>query len=652
MIDCLRLKSKEDILNYFKGQETVRLLKVDKRVNPALEVKLLIKQNANNKSNSPERNTLLENKQLALDNMGDSSIKVGAEDEVVTFKNNHAMGNGTGKEQRSLPQDKHDNSQSGVQHEQVMSAKDRIDGSGDTMFIPCSSMRAEINDMKMKLEKMESGSMEYMFMNLEYKMKLDNLRILERVNAATLNTTTTKQACDQIRVDTDKITKSLELTQSVQDQHQVTINNHSKSIQTLIDQLTYLEGTVEKQAQEVKLLREANDDQKTRSMKHMLYLHNIDEETDEKDKDTRDLVVKFFQEKMGIAKDILMTKVQREGSIKKVSSESEDGESVRNVSPRSILITLESLSDKGLIYNHVQNLKGKKNSKNKAYIVSDKLPAGPQEKKRYQNEVVKRLKAMPGGNKPNHKFKKGQLYIDGKKFYPAIDSPKVQDIVQPEDQDMINVVQLCQGDRIVYEGCTFTAYSQEVRSIDDICRGYIRVRQIHLDALHVSNAYKLPGTDVDAEDYTDDGEHGCGRMILRLLKEWNIECRAIYLVRNYGGVHLGTKRFNFMTDAVKSCVARSSYNSITSTNQYPWEEYVAYRGNQRICGGRGGRNKTSPHRFNSQHISPDKTYSDALTPNKKKNRQDPALQDNLVDQNAILNQQQMLTRAASAAISS
>ena len=107
-----------------------------------------------------------------------------------------------------------------------------------------------------------------------------------------------------------------------------------------------------------------------------------------------------------------------------------------------------------------------------------------------------------------------------------------------------------------------------------------------------------------------------------------------------------------MTDAVKSAVARSAYNSITRKNQYPWEEYVA----QRETGGRarGSRNtqvKSPAKKFNSTRTSPNKTYSDAAsTPNKRKGRPDPALDGN-IDQEALLKQQQMLTRAASAAIS-
>ena len=107
-----------------------------------------------------------------------------------------------------------------------------------------------------------------------------------------------------------------------------------------------------------------------------------------------------------------------------------------------------------------------------------------------------------------------------------------------------------------------------------------------------------------------------------------------------------------MTDAVKSCVARSSYNSITKTNQYPWEEYVAQRsGNTKGRGGsKSGRGRTPPKKFSSQTISPGKTYSDATTPSKRRPRTDPALLDKLVDHEGIKNQQQMLTRAASAAI--
>ena len=123
-----------------------------------------------------------------------------------------------------------------------------------------------------------------------------------------------------------------------------------------------------------------------------------------------------------------------------------------------------------------------------------------------------------------------------------------------------------------------------------------------------------------------------------------LSIRDITSVKNVG--------FSYMTDAIKSVIARTSYNSLTKKNQYPWEEYAARRESKNPRG-RGRKNTTQqkPQLFNSNFVSPDKQYSEATTPSKRRPRADPALKDSSIP-NEVLTQQQMLTRAASAAISS
>ena len=367
---------------------------------------------------------------------------------------------------------------SGVQHDDG-----DVEQENPTTCVPVDRMREEIQEMKLKLPKLKPGSMEYLFMNLEYKMKQDNLLILNRVNTASLSTYETKQLCDQMKVETDEITKSLELTQATQDQHQVTINSHSKDIQTIIDKISILECIVEKQAQEIKLLRQVNDDQIARGMKNMIYIHNIIEKVDETNQDTVELVENFFTQEMGITQNIQIAKAVREGPKPKNSESTDNTNYTKPVQPRSILVTLTNHTDKNKIYEHAKNLKGKKNSKGKAFVVTDKLPAGPQELKRSQNDVVKRIKSLPKGENINYKFKKGQLYVNGIKYKASVTHPKVHEIVSPEDQDAVNSTILSQGDRITQEGCSFIAFSQEVRDVEEVRRGYVKIRQLYPEAL-------------------------------------------------------------------------------------------------------------------------------------------------------------------------
>ena len=70
----------------------------------------------------------------------------------------------------------------------------------------------------------------------------------------------------------------------------------------------------------------------------------------------------------------------------------------------------------------------------------------------------------------------------------------------------------------------------------------------YADATHISCAYRLDSPQGShAQGYFDDNEHGAGRSILQAIKDRSITRVAVYIVRYYGGVKLGKRRFQIVT---------------------------------------------------------------------------------------------------------
>lgn len=81
------------------------------------------------------------------------------------------------------------------------------------------------------------------------------------------------------------------------------------------------------------------------------------------------------------------------------------------------------------------------------------------------------------------------------------------------------------------------------------------MRLLNPEATHVMCAYKLPGIDfVTTQAMVDDGEFGGGRCILNLLNGDNRINRVVFVVRYYGGKHLGTLRFKCIENAANSAL--------------------------------------------------------------------------------------------------
>ena len=161
-------------------------------------------------------------------------------------------------------------------------------------------------------------------------------------------------------------------------------------------------------------------------------------------------------------------------------------------------------------------------------------------------------------------------------------------IVEPNDTAKVSEIHVSHGEVQRKGGCKFTGYSAEVRNLSDVQAAYIKVCRLNPSALHISCAFRIPGTDTaHLQSYEDDGEHGCGRTIFSILLEADIYYRAIYVVRYYGNKHLGAARFNMIKSAVKSSIAQASFNLIVKKHQYLSSDHEA---NQ--CGRKSSVNDT------------------------------------------------------------
>ena len=82
-------------------------------------------------------------------------------------------------------------------------------------------------------------------------------------------------------------------------------------------------------------------------------------------------------------------------------------------------------------------------------------------------------------------------------------------------------------------------------------------------------AYRLPGLNkAYDEDYVNDREFNAGHKILTHLIDTNEKVVAIFMIRYYGGVHLGNRHFEIHIELVKKALADLKANT-TFTSEIP-----------------------------------------------------------------------------------
>lgn len=225
---------------------------------------------------------------------------------------------------------------------------------------------------------------------------------------------------------------------------------------------------------------------------------------------------------------------------------------------RPLLVKLrDPLTYKPKIYAQVTKLKGQKNSQGGSFFVSDHLPDEYNETRRRANDLFSENRRKDPATKVTMSIKKGRLLINEKPYAKAVTSPKPRDILYPDDKqlDLADEIDMVKGYEQTVKSSRFISYAAAIKDHNDIQAAYTKVRMKFADATHVSCAYRIPGHEsYNLQDYVDDGEFGVGRAMLNVLKDEGTSNVVVFLIRYYGGIHLGPQRFEIFRDAAKEAL--------------------------------------------------------------------------------------------------
>ena len=70
------------------------------------------------------------------------------------------------------------------------------------------------------------------------------------------------------------------------------------------------------------------------------------------------------------------------------------------------------------------------------------------------------------------------------------------------------------------------------------------------------------------KDFCDDDELGAGRILLQLLIDNKIECKAIFVARKYGGTKMGASRFHCYQKAAIAAIQKRPFNQLLKVEQH------------------------------------------------------------------------------------
>ena len=364
----------------------------------------------------------------------------------------------------------------------------------------------------------------------------------------------TDKKISDLEVNKNTVSEQLNSISTAQTE-QLTVNSNLKTeISDLREQVRVLTNTVVRNYAIIKEGRDVKEVEDIHKMRNEMVFRGIEE----KQKENCITVIKeFMSQKMKIGTEaVKIVKAHRMGSGK----------------DRPMLIELASTMDKGKIYKHVKNLKGLTNMNDQYYQVSDHLPAKTSEAQLHYKRL-KKINSKKTVDQLEMSLTRGELQIQGQRYNKLVQTPSEKQILlaSKEEKARWKKVKVKEGNVVKKEGCEFHGYSLVANKVDTVRDAYCKLKEMHGGARHIVMAMRFPGRNWHIlQDYQDDDEHGAGRQLLSMLQKAEIFNRAVFVVRYYGGKHLGPSRFNAFVEAAQSAITHDPYNHFNKENQTPW----------------------------------------------------------------------------------
>lgn len=258
--------------------------------------------------------------------------------------------------------------------------------------------------------------------------------------------------------------------------------------------------------------------------------------------------LKFLQDKMNVELDIEdIWKAHRMGK-----------ESPNKTQP---MIVKVSYAAKELIMEHVSTLKDKTDVHGQALYIKEQIPEGIMEKKKKNSARLKVLNSE-NDNRPQERKNKiqviqDQIIVNGEIDRMEVNTPQPADLfLDVETQKKVEAMhgRMQQTDPVNIRNSQFIGYSLKTSSIKEINWAYKALAQKHSAVDHIFMAYAIKEEEEVKHNHCDDGEHGGGNYIHRLLLRDKVRNTAIFVVRRYGGIHLGLERYQTIEAVSKEAI--------------------------------------------------------------------------------------------------
>ena len=214
---------------------------------------------------------------------------------------------------------------------------------------------------------------------------------------------------------------------------------------------------------------------------------------------------------------------------------------------------------KNNVLKNSYKLKDQKNSREGTFTVRPQLPEPLLTEKKEREDKLRKIKkqneTIPEEQKELRKkayIKKGKLFINDQPYKTYVRPPTVADILNSnkQDQEKMNLLKFAHSTALIEWNSVFQGHTIRVKNSVEVKLAYCRLHQLYPESDHVMMAYCARGY----SGYQDHGQYGAGKRLEQLLLSSNRKDLAIFVTRDFGGTHLGQRRFLLIERVAKEAI--------------------------------------------------------------------------------------------------
>ena len=234
----------------------------------------------------------------------------------------------------------------------------------------------------------------------------------------------------------------------------------------------------------------------------------------------------------------------------------------------------------------------------------------------YTNKIrAKNAQKKEGEYKTQFWFSGEKFFVEGNMISENIAKPTPHDMlfISKETQALMDTIDFCKSHMIEEQGSKFQAYGVEVTDLDTINLAFKKIKQLEGKADHIMLAYRIVKEEGKImQGSVHDGEYFGDLEVLETMKRKEKADIAVFVVREYGGIHLGKKRFQIIQDVAVEVIDKMKgkfVQLIEKDPDIPGPKKASYQQRSEQFNNRSGQKNRDEYRDRDRgNYNPNKDY--------------------------------------------